>query len=33
MKQNKICPEWAADRGRWFEMIQNVNPKQETTER
>ena len=26
MKQNKIRPEWAADRGRWFEIIQNVNP-------
>ncbi len=28
MKQNKIRPEWAADRERWFEMIQNVNPTQ-----
>ena len=33
MKQNKIHPEWAADRQRWFEMIQNFNPTQETTER
>ena len=33
MKQNKIRPEWAADRERWFEMNQNVNPTQETTER
>ena len=33
MKQNKIRPKWAADRERWFEMIQNVNPTQETTER
>ena len=33
MKQNKIRPEWAADRERWFEMIQNVNTTQETTER
>ena len=33
MKQNKIRLEWAADRERWFEMIQNVNPTQETTER
>ena len=32
MKQNKIRPEWAADRERCFEMIQNVNPTQETTE-
>ena len=31
--QNKICPEWAADRERWFEMIQNVNPTRKTTER
>ena len=31
MKQNKISPEWAADRERLFEMIQNVNPTQETT--
>ena len=23
MKQNKIRPEWAADRERWFEMIQS----------
>ena len=29
VKQNKIRPEWAADRDRWFEMIQNVNPTQE----
>ena len=28
-----IRPERAADRERWFEMIQNVNPTQETTER
>ncbi len=33
IKQNKIRPGWAADRERWFEMIQNVNPTQETTER
>ena len=33
MKQNKIRPEWASDRESWFEMIQNVNPTQETTER
>ena len=33
MKQNKIRPEWEADRERWFEMIQNVSPTQETTER
>ena len=33
MKQNKIRPEWAADRERWFEMIQNVNPAHEATER
>ena len=33
MKQNKICPERAADRERWFEIIQNVNPTQEMTGR
>ena len=32
MKQNKIRPEWAADRERWFEMIQSFNHTQETTE-
>ena len=33
MKQNKIHPEWAADRARWFEMIQNVNPTQDSRKR
>ena len=33
MKQNNIRLEWAADTERWFEVIQNVNPTQETTER
>ena len=26
MKQNSIRPDWAADRERWFEIIQNINP-------
>ena len=33
LKQNKIRPECSADRERWFEMILNVNPTQETTGR
>ena len=33
MKQNMIRPEWTSgtDRGSWFDMIQTVNPTQETT--
>ena len=32
IKQNKTRSEWASDRERLFDMIQNVNPTQETTE-
>ena len=33
MKQNNIRPEWASDIESWFNMMKNVNPTQETTER
>ena len=33
MKKNNIRPEWASDRESWFNMMKDVNPTQETTER
>ena len=33
MNKNSIRPEWASDRESWFNMMKNVNPTQETTER
>ena len=33
MKKTNIRPEWASDWDSWFNMMKNVTPTQETTER